>query len=66
MQLTIAQKKVISNIFRDLTKLTVAALAVGQFVPGQKFSFLVFLGGICSSVLMGIVSVVFAAEDKEE
>jgi len=60
-----AGKKVISNIFRDLTKLTMIALVVGQFVPGREFSFSVFFGGIISAVLMAVVAVRFAVDEKE-
>lgn len=60
-----AQKKTISNIFRDLTKLTVIALVVGQFVPGNTFNFLVFMVGITISIAMGIVAVRYSVDIKE-
>ena len=55
MKLNNGQKKTLSNIFRDLAKLTVAALVLGQFVPGHSFSGIVFLGGISTAVFMGII-----------
>jgi hypothetical protein len=63
--LTGAQKKVISNIFRDLTKLTVAALVVGQFVPGQTFHLATFIGGLAAAVSMMIIAI-FSAVDNEK
>ena len=64
--LTGAQKKVISNIFRDLAKLTVIALVVGQFVPAHVFNIRVFFGGLFSAFLMGMAAVQFAVDTKEE
>ena len=61
-----AQKKVISNIFRDLTKLTVIALVVGQFVPGNEFNLPVFFGGLTTAIIFGVTAVVSAVEDKED
>lgn len=66
MKLTDAQKKVISNIFRDLTKLTVVALVIGQFVPGQGFNLPVFSGGLITAVILGITAVLSAVDNKEE
>jgi hypothetical protein len=65
MNLTNGQKKVISNIFRDLTKLTVIALVVGQFVPGHEFNFLIFFWGLISAILMAVAAVRFAVDAKE-
>jgi len=65
MKLNNGQKKTLSNIFRDLAKLTVAALVLGQFVPEHSFSIMVFLGGISTAVFMGIAAVIFSVDDKE-
>lgn len=65
MRINNAQRKVISNIFRDLTKLTAVALVVGQFVPGRGFNLSAFLGGLGASVFMAVVAIVFAVDDKE-
>ncbi|MBU0630436.1 MAG: hypothetical protein KKC80_05900 [Candidatus Margulisbacteria bacterium] len=61
-----ARKKVISEIFRDVTKLTVIALVVGQFVPGNPFNLAIFIFGLLVSALMGFVAALFAVSDKEE
>ena len=66
MNLTNAQKKVISNIFRDLTKLTVLALVVGQFVPEQTFELGRFFGGLAASMSMMVVAIVFAVRNEQE
>ena len=65
MQLTKAQRNVISNIFRDLTKLTVVALVIGQFVPERHFNPLVFLGGLGAAFFMAVVAVRAAVNIKE-
>ncbi|MBU1026247.1 MAG: hypothetical protein KKA31_00785 [Candidatus Margulisbacteria bacterium] len=62
MKLANAQKSVISNIFKDLTKLAVAALVIGQFVPGQIFRLPVFLGGLITAVLLGVTAVISAVD----
>lgn len=59
-----AQKKVIPNIFRDLAKLTAAALVLGQFVPGRVFDLISFFGGISAAVVLGFTAVVSAVEEK--
>ena len=66
MKLEDTQKKVISNIFRDLTKLTVVALILGQFVPGQVLNLPVFFGGLTTAVIFGITAVFSAVENKED
>lgn len=60
-----AQKKIISNIFRDVTKLTVMALVLGQFVPGHIFDLAVFFGGLGAAILMACASIIFAVDEKE-
>ncbi len=62
MRLAGAQKSVISNIFRDLTKLAVAALVFGQFVPGQIFNLSSFIYGALASLTMLLVAVAFATD----
>lgn len=62
MRLSNAQKKVISNIFRDLSKLSAMTLVIGQFVPNGVFCLPVFLGGLFSSALMASTAVIFAVE----
>jgi hypothetical protein len=64
--LTNARKNVISNIFRDLTKLAVVAMVFGQFVPGHKFSFLIFAVGVITASIMMCVAIVFAASSEKE
>lgn len=66
MKLLDSQKKVISNIFRDLTKLTVAVLVIGQFAQGKTFSPQAFFGGIITSIFMGLTAISFAPQNKEE
>lgn len=66
MKLSQNQKEVISNIFRDLTKLTVVALVLGQFVPEQQFNLLRFFGGITSAILMAVVAVIFAPNKEDD
>jgi len=63
--LTDAQKKVISNIFRDLTKLTVMALVVGQFIPGQTFDWVRFIEGLIASMSMMVIAIVSAVSNEE-
>ena len=58
-----AQKKVFSNIFRDLSKLTVAALVLGQFVPGQKLNIIIVFCGLGSAIIIGIIAAAFAVDE---
>lgn len=66
MKFNEGQKEVISNIFRDLTKLTIVALVLGQFVPGQHFSWMIFIGGLVAAILMATTAVLFASNNKED
>jgi hypothetical protein len=61
-----AQRRVISNIFRDVTKLTVVALVIGQFVPGQEFNYIIFFEGILGSTLMAWAAVRFAVDNDNK
>ena len=65
MKLNNPQKSVISNIFRDLSKLTTIALVIGPFVQGQVFNFPALIGGLITVFVMGTVAVIFATDKKE-
>ncbi len=62
MSLSNAQKKVISNIFRDLAKLSIMTLVIGQFSPEKTLSLPLVVGGTIASVFMAGIAIGFAVK----
>ncbi len=62
LQINNYKKNVISNIFRDLSKVIFTALIIGPFVTGGSLT--IYLTGIVSFFIFLIIAVIFKEKEN--